>query len=60
MPKSRDLSEELSKKLDDPNLPPDYTVSDFFDEMSIPCSQRSDFAFAAILNGVMDKWRTTK
>ncbi|KKM89185.1 hypothetical protein LCGC14_1251230 [marine sediment metagenome] len=59
LPKNQNLAEELSKKLDDPNLPKDYTVNDFFDEMGIQLRDRNDFAMAAILRQV-DELRKQK
>ena len=49
LPKNRNLAEELLKKLYDPNLPKDYTIDDFFDEMGVQLRDRNSFAVAAIL-----------
>lgn len=48
------LAETLFKKLDDPNLPKDYTMDDFYEEMGIPKKCRTDFASAAILKQALE------
>ncbi len=52
LPKNQNLAKEMLKRLDDPNLPKDYTVNNFFDEMGIQLRDRSDFVMAAILKQV--------
>ena len=59
LPKNRNLAEEMLKKLDDPNLPKDYTVNAFFDEMGIQLKDRTDFVMAAIFRQV-DELRKQK
>ena len=48
------LAENLFKKLDDPNLPEDYTMNNFYEEMGIPKKHRTDFASAAILKQALE------
>lgn len=50
-----DLAKAMLKKLESPDLPKDYTVDDFYEEMGIPKEQRSDFVTAAILKQVIEK-----
>lgn len=48
----KDLSFELEHLLRDPSLDNSMDVNDFFDSMNVPAEERSDFVFAAVLNGM--------
>lgn len=49
-----DIVEAFLKKMEDPNLPEDYTFDDFYDEIGIPRKDRSDFGTAALLKQVQE------
>ena len=47
--KEVDLTEAFIKKLKDPDLPKDYAIGDFLEEMKVPEKQRSGSAIATLL-----------
>jgi len=51
-----DLVEELFKKLEDPDLPGDYTIDNFYKEMGIPKKHRTDFGTAAIFKQMLERY----
>lgn len=51
-----DLAKAFVDKMNDPNLPEDYTWDDFYEEMGVPAEDRSDFATAALLDQAMNKY----
>ena len=48
------LAQAFLEKLNDPDLPNDFTVDDFYEEMGIPKKNRNDFATAAILKQALE------
>lgn len=51
-----DLAKAFVDKMNDPNLPEDYTWNDFYEEMGIPMEHRSDFATGALLNQAVSEY----